>query len=234
MFEHTSSLGESAASPLAELLLNPALGVRRAAIVAGKALYEPVDPARHLYFIHRGQVRTYRLQQEGVGRLLDILGPGGWCGEAAFTGQANYGERAVAVTPVVVSDVPADRLMALLPQQPRWAGELIKQLAIKLRSARDDAAGLVFQDCQQRLVQTLIRFSNSAAASPQDNDVVLRITHHQLAQAVGVARETVSLALSALRRRNLLRTGRNRLIFNPDNLRSVNGGQRHVQEASVT
>ena len=46
--------------------------------------------------------------------------------------------------------------------------------------------------------------------------MVLRITHQQLAQAVGVARETVSLALTQLRQRNLLRTGRNQLFFNPD------------------
>jgi CRP-like cAMP-binding protein len=52
--------------------------------------------------------------------------------------------------------------------------------------------------------------------------VVVHITHQQLAQKVGVARETVSLALAQLRRRNVLRTGRNQLFFRPQNLRQMN------------
>ena len=66
-----------------------------------------------------------------------------------------------------------------------------------------------------------MRFSESAAATQHDGGVVLRITHQQLAQAVGVARETVSVALTQLRQRNLLRTGRNQLIFNPQALRDL-------------
>jgi CRP-like cAMP-binding protein len=37
--------------------------------------------------------------------------------------------------------------------------------------------------------------------------VILWMTHEQLAQAVGAARETVSLALTQLRQANVLRTG---------------------------
>jgi len=40
---------------------------------------------------------------------------------------------------------------------------------------------------------------------------------------VGVARETISLALAQLRRRTLLRTGRNQLTFQPQALRESNG-----------
>ena len=81
---------------------------------------------------------------------------------------------------------------------------------------------MMFEDCNQRLVQTLLRFSRTAAAtSLDDGGVVLRITHQQLAQAVGTARETVSLGLTQLRQRNLLRTGRNRLSFNPIARRAI-------------
>jgi len=77
----------------------------------------------------------------------------------------------------------------------------------------------VFDDCNSRLLKALVRFSRSAAAMPHGDGVVLRITHEQLAQSIGVARETVSLALTQLRQQNLLRTGRNQLMFNPDSLR---------------
>ena len=88
---------------------------------------------------------------------------------------------------------------------------------LERRTEQTPDARFVFDDCERRILKTLVDFSRTAAASPLDggDDVVLRITHHQLAQAIGVARETVSLALTKLRRQNLVQTGRNRLIFNP-------------------
>src|SRR5438046_2727053 len=103
------------------------------------------------------------------------------------------------------------------------ANELIKQLSTKLTAFREDASGLVFEDCNHRLIRTLVHLSESPAASPSGDGVVVHITHQQLAQKVGVARETISLALAQLRRRNLLRTGRNQLTFQPQALRESNG-----------
>jgi len=108
----------------------------------------------------------------------------------------------------------------VLSHRPEMALELNRQLAVKLQASRDDAARLVFEDCNARLIRTLLHFSSSAASQPREDGVVLRITHNQLAQAIGVARETVSLALTQLRQQNLLRTGRNQLFFNPDTLRN--------------
>jgi CRP-like cAMP-binding protein len=216
-------------SPFAEMLLNPALSARRMTVAAGKVLYEPTADAKSLYFVHRGQIRTYRIDGDTNGRLLEILGPDDWCGEAALSRQPQYGEQAVAVVASVVTEVLADRLLQVVTQQPRAAVEIVKQLASKLSAARADAAGLVFEDCNSRLLKTLVRFSRSSAATPHPEGVVLRITHQQLAQAVGVARETVSLALTQLRQQNLLRTGRNQLTFNPENLRSF---ERRYHERS--
>ena len=219
-------------SVINDLLLHPTLAAKRMSIAAGKALYEPASEAKAIYFIHRGQIRSYKIDEAGSGRLLEILGPDDWCGEAALARHATYGEQAVALVASVVTEASVDRLMPLLAHQPRAAVELIKELSHKLSTARNDAAGLVFDDCNARLLKTLVRFSDSAAAAPHaDGGVVLRITHQQLAQAVGVARETVSLALTQLRQRNLLRTGRNQLMFNPDNLRTFVRGRDKTHNA---
>ncbi len=219
------------ASIFSELVANPNLGARRMSIAPGTVLYEPHAGASNLYFIHRGQIRTYHVGHDNEGRLIDILGPDAWFGEASLAKQTTYGEQAIAVVPSVVSEIPAERFLSLLIQQPRAAIEVYRQLAAKLTAAREDAAGLVFDDCHSRLLKALVRFSHSAAASPHGDGVVLRITHEQLAQAIGVARETVSLALTQLRQQNLLRTGRNQLMFNPDALRTFTRSQRKRAQA---
>jgi CRP/FNR family transcriptional regulator len=148
------------------------------------------------------------------------MGTGAWCGAAALGPEALYGEIAEAATITSISIVPVDRLNIRLSHEPSVAIELIRQLAGKLTAFREDAGGLVFEDCNHRLIRTLLQLSESPAASRCGEGVVVHITHEQLAQKVGVARETVSLALGELRRKNLLRTGRNQLVFRPSMLMS--------------
>lgn len=200
---------------------------RQVELAAGAVVHEPSDPAESVYLVQSGQVRVYQVGPAGTDgkesvRLIEILGADDWFGVAALANTRTYGTRAVAVTNAVVIEVPADRFHAALAGAPEVAAEVIGQLARKLHAAHEDAARLVFDDCNGRLVKTLLRFSHSAAATRRDDgDVVLRITHQQLAQAVGAARETISLALTQLRQRDLLKTGRNQLFFNPDVLRKA-------------
>ena len=44
-----------------DLLLHPTLAAKRMSISPGKTLYEPASEARAIYFIHRGQIRSYKI-----------------------------------------------------------------------------------------------------------------------------------------------------------------------------
>src|SRR5213595_1601670 len=113
----TAVLQQPASSVFSELVASPNLGARRMSIAPGSVLYEPHTGAHNLYFIHRGQVRTYHVGHENEGRLIDILGPDAWFGEAALAKQRTYGEQAIAVVSSVVSEIPAERFLSLLVQQ---------------------------------------------------------------------------------------------------------------------
>lgn len=209
-------------SSIGTVFANTSLGARQIAVGEGTTLFEPDGPADELFFIESGQIRIYQVGPDGSTRLADILGPGDWFGIAALAGIGTYGSRAAAVSPAVLWVLQAERLLESLGRQPNVAVAMVGQLASRLEAANQVAAHLVFDHCNERLIQTLLRFSRTAAATPlEDGGVVLRITHQQLAQAVGAARETVSLALTQLRQRNLLRTGRNRVFFNPQALEQV-------------
>jgi CRP/FNR family transcriptional regulator len=213
-----------------QLTADTSFGAQRVELQDGQAIYEAGAPADCLFVVHSGQVRTYEAGPDESARLLEILGPGDWFGEEALASAHAYTSRAVVVATAVIWAVPVDRLMESLCHAPKLATELIRQLAWRLQAARQDASRFVFDDCNARLVKTLLRFSATAAATPlDDGEITLRITHRQLAQAVGAARETVSLALTNLRQQNLLRTGRNRLMFNPASLQAlVRDGDRRT------
>lgn len=222
------SHGGEVASNLSALFLDPALESQRVEYAAGTVIHDVGTDAEHVYFVQQGQVRLYlpgpMPERAGSGRLLEILGPSNWFGYGGLSHTRTHIARAVAVTRTTVIMVRADKFLSLLSTQPELAVQVVRHMADSVRAAREDAGRLVFDDCNQRLIKTLVRFASSAAATQQDGDTILQITHEQLAQAVGVARETISLALTEFRHQNLVRTGRNQLIFNTDALRAF--GQR--------
>lgn len=210
----------SLATPTLEsFLLDPALEAQQRQFRPQSVLHHSGSPATHIYFIHEGQVRLYLIGPNGTERLVEIYGPGQWIGSEALAGSATHTHRVEVVETAVITLVPVDKLLQQLPNHPQVATELVRHLARKVQSAREDAARLVFDDSNARLLKILLRFSHSVAATPVVEGVVLHINHQQLAQAVGVARETISLALTQFRHRNLLQTGRNRLTFDPDVIR---------------
>lgn len=216
------------------LLCDPALGGRATNYGAGAILCEPDHPALDVYYVHRGQVRLHQLAEDGSSLLLEILGPGQWFGVSALAGREKCEVRATSVGASMVTRVAARQVLLHVCMSPEGARALVRELASRQCDSYDDAARMVFDDCNSRLIKTLLRFSDTAAASKREaadgGGVVLRITHQQLAQAVGVARETVSLALTQLRKQNVLRTGRNQLVFDPDILKKFQTGSKKPTE----
>lgn len=219
--------GLTAPAALEALFCDPAVGGRQTNYATGAVLCEAHDAPTDVYFVHKGQVRLHQVASDGTSLLLEILGAGQWFGIAGLAGKATYGVRASAMVASVVTKVPSASVLQHACSSPEGSKALIRELARRHCEGQDDAARLVFDDCNSRLVKTLLRFSETAAATrrePEDGGgVILRITHQQLAQAVGVARETVSLALTQLRRQNMVKTGRNQLFFDPQVLKSFQG-----------
>lgn len=203
-----------------EFFRHPQLQSTQKSINAGSVIYQPFTPAQNMYYLQRGEVRLYMVGSGSEKRLVGILGPGDWFGETAMAHRSMYGVQAVALVRTALIEASADRFVQLLTAQPEALLELSRALAVRLLTARREASEVVFDSSDQRLMSALVRFSRSAAASRQGDEVILRMTHDQLAQAVGVARETVSVGLQGLRRQKLLRTGRGHLVFNPEAIRA--------------
>ncbi|MGF1634039.1 MAG: Crp/Fnr family transcriptional regulator [Phycisphaerae bacterium] len=228
MLDHANRRPIEAAprSFLANLLADTSLNAHRQAFRDDATLFEADDPATALFGVHRGQVRLYQDGPSGGTRLVEIAGPEDVFGTAALSDEPTFGVRAVTAGPTVVSRVPAEDLLASLARRPVMLLELTRRLAGKLETARQETADLIFRDCNDRLVRALVRLSRSpAATATADGTVMLRLTHQQLAWSVGVARETVSLALTDLRKHGLVTTGRNRVSFNPARLAEGSRGR---------
>jgi CRP-like cAMP-binding protein len=181
----------------------------------GEILFEANQPAHDVFFVQSGQVRLYHSIESSAERLVNVLGGGSWLGIAAIAAAPSFGMRAQVFDRSMIWTVPATVFLDVLSRTPRLASTVISQMAVSLLNSYHSATRMMAWDCDSRIVQALLDLSTSAAAVPQVDGVSLRITHQELADAVGAARETVTTALKALKREDVLKTKRNCLSFNP-------------------
>lgn len=187
----------------------------------GQPAHEAEDAASDLFLVERGEIRLFQSAAEGHRSLLAIHGPGELFGLASLGRMAVYGKQAMSVGESIVRAVPADRLRGVWSKRGDLAVQLIEILAIQLHRVWTEGSELFSEDCRSRLLRKLIGFANSPAAHPAPGGVELRMTHAQLAQSIGAARETVSICLMEMRREELVETRRNRVIYDPERLAQV-------------
>jgi CRP-like cAMP-binding protein len=109
----------------------------------------------------------------------------------------------------------------------------VEILANQLHDVWTEGSELFSEDCRARLIKKLIGFANSPASQPVPGGVALHMTHAQLAQAIGAARETVSICLMELKRENLVETRRNRVIYDPERLRQACPDSQPAPELAI-
>jgi CRP/FNR family transcriptional regulator len=222
-----------ASSAIADFVSQDETASREVTYYDGQPVFEPKDLATDFFVVGSGEVRLFEVAADGTRRLLDILGPGRCFGFASLGRIPQYEKLASCVGDAAVRVISADRLRELLLSRSDMALEFIETMARQMHIAWTEGSHFVFEDCRLRLIRTLLRFRNSPAARPIPGGVELRMTHAQLAQAVGVARETISLCLTQLKRENLVQTSRNRVSYNPDRLEHFDPQPEFIPELAI-
>jgi len=188
----------------------------------GETIFAAGQPATNFYIIESGEVHVFAsMDDRKQNQLLDIFGPRQCFGFTALGRLPNYGKTTKSVGPSVLFVIDADHLRQVIATRGELTLQIVETLARQLYLSWAVQRDSVCSDCRHRLINALLRFRHSPVAEPAAGGVRLHMTHAQLAEAIGVARETVSTCLIQMRRENLVQTGRNCIIFNPLDLSRI-------------
>lgn len=177
----------------------------RTCVADGTLLFRRDDPTPGLHLVEEGAIKLYSITPEGAERIIDIIGPGEFCGEMGVINQAPsvaWGE-ALGETRLVI--IPAAAVERLLQTAPLVGWKISRVLAAKLRRAGEALDEALFLRSRVRVLRHLVRLAERHG-QPEGTGLVigLRLTHEELAHLVGTARETVSRTLAELQGQGLL------------------------------
>ncbi len=169
---------------------------------AGKIFYSPNEQAEVLFILKKGQVQLYRMSDEGRKLVIGTLGAGTIFGEMALTGLRMYDAFAEATEEAVICILNRADVEKVLISKPKVAMRLVDLMGKRLRETEERLEQTLFHDVPSRLAALLLRLRMETRSD------IIEMTHEELAEHLGVYRETVTAALNTLRKDDLITFGR--------------------------
>lgn len=196
--------------------------VRKARLAGRELLYRQDTPAQYFYFVVTGRLRLYRLDATGVDRTLDSLAPGDCFAEVMiYADPARYACYAEAINASDVLMIPIQAYRDMLRQRPAYTENALKHYAGRAVERFHELEIMTLQNARDRLVRYLL---DLCPASPAENvEVELPLPKCLVASRLAMQPETLSRLLQELKRQNLVRVERGRvLIKDPARLSQYN------------
>ncbi len=189
----------------------------------GSRIYLPGDPAEHIYLLRFGVVKLGTSLPDGGLLILTFLYTGDLFGESAVIDEGPRDHVAEVHEDSIICAVPRGPLLEVMRQTPEFGYQLTKLMAVRLRMFKTRVEQLLHRSAQARIAHTLLTLGHQFGAEVGSGLVIpLRLSQRDLANLVGVRRETVNLVLQDFRQRGLVEAERRRIyVQDPVGLAAV-------------
>jgi len=194
----------------------------RRSYARGDLIFQKDDPGNSLYIVEAGSVRIYVPGVQGADLTLAVLGPGEFFGDLSLLDGRPRSASASAGAKSVLLSLERTDFANLLRARPDAALAILAVISLRLRDTDQTASDLAFLDVSGRLARRLLDLTDGHG-QPRDDGILLNVslTQEELANMIGVTRESVNRNLSLFRRLGLIgREGRKIVIKDPKSLRS--------------
>jgi CRP/FNR family transcriptional regulator, cyclic AMP receptor protein len=198
---------------LADIALAPQAGAEFRRLAAEDVAWDAERDAGKIIFVRDGLLRVYHGLPGGRQRLVQLVGAGNWAGIEALAGTNGTRTKIVAAANSLIVLVDAGKFLSIAMTDPTTGVELVKQLARYSVSLNTQLTESTLLDCECQLVHTLLRLSRCGGGEKDGTRVTLRLTQQDLADALGIARETVNGMLQRLTQLQLVNKRRGRISF---------------------
>lgn len=171
-------------------------------LTAGSVLYRDGEQADHLYLLTSGQVKVTKTTADGKELTLQVFGQGELVGMSGlFEPQVVYTSTASMLENGSVSVIPRKALEKLLMSNGDYCVEFMRWMAVMNRRMQSKFRDLLLNGKIGALYSTLIRMCNSYGEQHEDGILInLSLTNRDLAQFIGLTRESVNRMLSDLKK----------------------------------
>ena len=181
----------------------------------GTIIFREGEETDGIYIITAGLIKVYKMSIDGREKTLAILNPGDIMGEMALFDYSYRSATAEALEASTVNVIPRQDFERLLEEMPALAIKVIRVLAERLRQADEEIKNLLFLNARSRVILNLVQLvEQHMQGKNPGTSIPFRLTHAEMANLIGVSRETVTRVISELQDEGLIRIEKRKLWIN--------------------
>ncbi|HLZ60699.1 MAG TPA: Crp/Fnr family transcriptional regulator [Ktedonosporobacter sp.] len=179
----------------------------------GRVFYRPGEIGTAFFLLQTGCVQLYHLSTDGRKLITTTLEAGTCFGEMPLVGQDTYTSFAEAVEESRLSVMNKHDAENLLARKPTVALALLRVMGQRLSQLETKLIDTTFKGTSARLATLLLQLARPQEKGHIERLVVNGLSHEELADRLGVYRETVSAALRELKETGAIELGRKHIVI---------------------
>jgi CRP/FNR family transcriptional regulator, anaerobic regulatory protein len=190
----------------------------------GQVIFFEGDLSDKFYIINKGKIKTFKHTREGKEQILYILAEGDFIGDLSLLKKSTFQYNAEALEDVNVCTLAKDDFDKIMHENPEICLRILESVHDRLVNLENLVQTLSTKDVEARIAGLLINLSDSFGVKKDGKYYLdMALTREEMANFIGVTRETMSRKLSTLQEEGILElVGNKRIIINkPDDLKEL-------------
>lgn len=179
---------------------------------SGDMIYDPLRPSQVLFIVKSGRVRLFQTSPNGKTFTLAIYEPGDVFGNMSIVGQHMGASYAEALEDSSICQLTHEQVETFFLADPRISQQVTAILARRVKELETRLSDLALRPLPQRVASLLLSIARPSHL-PWKHDLIVPMTHEQLANVAGSTREAVSKALADLAKQGMIIQKRGSIIL---------------------
>ncbi len=184
-------------------------------------IYIENDEPAYLYFIKKGQVKTYKRAKDGRELSSTLYNDGDFFGYESLCNGSKYADNSATLADSELLLIAKADFMDYLLNHQEIAGAFMGLLSGSVQDKEEQMLKLAYFSVRKRVAEALVQVASKFGDGKSDS-CTLKISRDDLAALVGTASETVSRMLADFKEEKLIEKSGNAInILSIEKLRNI-------------
>jgi CRP-like cAMP-binding protein len=181
----------------------------------GEVVLRAGDPPAGVMYLKSGFVRQSFTSASGDTLVLHVYKPGSYFPMTWVINDTPNRYDFEALTPVTMMRAPKADVRKFLAEHPEVSEHFMSRILLGVSGLLSRMEHLILDSAYQKTVLLLIYHARAFADEKAKGKLSVPLTHKEIASWIGTTRETASLQIEALKKKNLISYDRRHIII-PD------------------